>query len=168
MRITYVLPHPELNGGNKVIFQHANLLWENGDEVTILGEGPRPGWMEIRAAWIDYASTAPRLPEQDLVIGTYWTTLRTARRLALGPLAHFCQGYEGGLVHLRPVLGEIEEVYSWRLPTLTVAPHLGELLRQRFGSRALDDFKPRHAECRGIAANARDVVGSRLDRQRPH
>jgi len=31
------------------------------------------------------------------------------------------------------VLGEIEEVYSCRLPTLTVAPHLGELLRQRFG-----------------------------------
>ena len=133
MRITYVLPHPELNGGNKVIFQHADLLRENGDEVTILGEGPRPDWMEIRAAWIDYASTVPRLPEQDLVIGTYWTTLRTARRLSLGPLAHFCQGYEGGLVHLRPVLGEIEEVYSWRLPTLTVAPHLGELLRRRFG-----------------------------------
>src|SRR5206468_2949621 len=93
----------------------------------------RPGWMEIRAAWIDYASTVPRLPEQDLVIGTYWTTLRLGRRLALGPLAHLCQGYEGGLVHLRPVLGEIEEVYSWRLPTLTVAPHLGELLRRRFG-----------------------------------
>ncbi|HEY3566286.1 MAG TPA: glycosyltransferase family 4 protein [Thermoanaerobaculia bacterium] len=133
MRITYVLPHPELNGGNKVIFQHAHLLQENGDEVTILGEGPKPEWMEIRAAWVDYASTVPRLPEQDLVVATYWTTLRTARRLALGPLAHFCQGYEGGLVHLRPVLGEIEEVYSWRVPTLTVAPHLGELLRQRFG-----------------------------------
>jgi len=68
MRITYVLPHPELNGGNKVIFQHANLLQENGDEVTILGEGPRPEWMEIRPAWIDYATTVPRLPEQDLVI----------------------------------------------------------------------------------------------------
>ncbi|HEY2293415.1 MAG TPA: glycosyltransferase family 4 protein [Thermoanaerobaculia bacterium] len=133
MRVTYVLPHPELNGGNKVIFQHANLLRENGDEVTILGAGPKPEWMEIRPAWIDYAATVPRLPEQDLVVATYWTTLRVARRLSLGPLAHFCQGYEGGLAHLRPVLGEIEEVYSWRVPTLTVAPHLGELLRQRFG-----------------------------------
>lgn len=133
MRITYVLPHPELNGGHKVIFQHAHLLQENGDEVTLLGEGPKPDWMAIRPAWVDYASTVPRLPEQDLVVATYWTTLRTARRLALGPLAHFCQGYEGGLAHLRPVLGEIEEVYSWSVPTLTVAPHLSELLRQRFG-----------------------------------
>ncbi len=133
MRIAYVLPDPELNGGNKVIFQHANLLQENGGEVTLLGEGPKPGWMEIRAPWIDYTSTVPRLPGQDLVVATYWTTLRTARRLALGPLAHFCQGYEGGLVHLRPVLAEIEAVYAWNVPTLTVAPHLGELLRQRFG-----------------------------------
>lgn len=133
MRITYVLPNPELNGGNKVIFQHAHLLQEGGYEVTLLGEGSKPEWMEVRPPWIDYASTAPHLPEQDLVVATYWTTLRTARRLAPGPLAHFCQGYEGGLVHLRPVLEEIEAVYSWRVPTLTVAPHLGELLRRRFG-----------------------------------
>jgi len=133
VRIAYVLPDPELNGGNKVIFQHAHLLQEGGHEVTLLGEGPKPEWMAIRPAWIDYAATVPRLPEQDLVVATYWTTLRSARRLSLGPLAHFCQGYEGGLVHLRPVLEEIEAVYSWRVPTLTVAPHLGELLRRRFG-----------------------------------
>ncbi len=133
MRIAYVLPHPELNGGNKVIFQHVRLLQENGDEVTVLGEGPKPDWIEIRAPWADYAAGPPKLREQDLVVATYWTTLPLARRFGLGPLAHFCQGYEGGLVHLRPVLQEIEDVYSWNLPTLTVTPYLGELLRERFG-----------------------------------
>ncbi|HYO15499.1 MAG TPA: glycosyltransferase family 4 protein [Thermoanaerobaculia bacterium] len=133
MRITYVLPRPELGGGNKVIFQHARLLQENGAEVTVLCEGPKPDWIAIDAAYVDSTAGFPKLPEQDLVIATYWTTLPVARRLGLGPLAHFCQGYEGGLVHLRPVLQEIEAVYSWRLPTLTVAPHLGELLRERFG-----------------------------------
>jgi glycosyltransferase involved in cell wall biosynthesis len=89
--------------------------------------------MEIRVPYIDYSGGLPKLPEQDLVIATFWTTLPLARRFGLGPLAHFCQGYEGGLVHLRPVLAEIEAVYSWRLPTLTVSPHLGELVRERFG-----------------------------------
>lgn len=42
MRITYVLPLPELNGGNKVIYQHADLLRANGDEVTVMCEGPKP------------------------------------------------------------------------------------------------------------------------------
>jgi glycosyltransferase involved in cell wall biosynthesis len=135
VRITYVLPRPELGGGNKVIFQHVGLLAENGDEVTVLGEGPRPDWIEIRVPYIDYAAAAgpPRLREQDLVIATYWTTLPLARRFGLGPLAHFCQGYEGGLAHLRPALHEIEAVYSWHLPTLTVAPHLAQLLGERFG-----------------------------------
>jgi L-malate glycosyltransferase len=134
VRVTYVLPRPELGGGNKVIFQHVRLLQENGDEVTVLCEGPKPDWIEIRAPYVDYSGGgAPKLPEQDLVIATYWTTLPLARRFGLGPLAHFCQGYEGGLVHLRPVLAEIEAVYSWPLPALVVAPHLGEFLRERFG-----------------------------------
>src|SRR4029077_13514787 len=134
VRITYVLPRPELGGGNKVIFQHVRLLQENGDEVTVLCEGPKPDWIEIRAPYVDYSGGgAPKLPEQDLVIATYWTTLPLARRFGLGPLAHFCQGYEGGLVHLRPVLAEVGAVYSWPLPALVVAPHLGEFLRERFG-----------------------------------
>lgn len=133
MRISYVLPRPELGGGNKVIFQHVRLLQENGDEVTVLCEGPKPDWIGIGARYVDYTAGLPRLPEQDLVIATYWITLSRARDMDLGPLAHFCQGYEGGLAHLRPALREIEAVYSWPLPTLTVSPHLGEFLRQRFG-----------------------------------
>lgn len=133
MRIAYVLPRPELGGGNKVIFQHVRLLQEAGDQLTVLCDGPKPDWTRIDAAYEDYSAGPLRVRDQDLVIATYWTSLGVARRLDLGPLAHFCQGYEGGLAHLRPVLAEIEAVYSWKLPTLTVAPHLGEFLRERFG-----------------------------------
>jgi len=132
LRIAYVLDYPELGGGPKVVFQHARLLRERGDEVTLLGRGPRPGWIEVPGTYLDL-DASPRLPSQDLVIGTFWSTLPVARDLGVGPLAHFCQGYEGGLVHLRPVLGQIEEVYSWKLPTLTVSPHLDDLLAERFG-----------------------------------
>ena len=133
VRIVYVLPHPELNGGNKVIFQHVALLREGGDEVSVLGLGPQPDWVALDAPYFDYSAADPRLPEQDLVIATYWTTIAAARRLGLGPLAHFCQGYEGGLAHLRPQLPEIEAAYGLPMPTLVVSPHLGEFLRQRFG-----------------------------------
>lgn len=133
MRITYVLPFPELNGGNKVIFQHARMLQEMGHELTILAEAPKPDWIRIDAAYVNTATTVPRLSSQDLVIATYWTTIERSVQLAAGPVAHFCQGYEGGLVHLAPVLPRIEAAYSLRLPTLTVSPHLGELVRARFG-----------------------------------
>ncbi|MES1242292.1 MAG: glycosyltransferase family 4 protein [Acidobacteriota bacterium] len=133
MRIAYVLPFPELNGGNKVIFQHANLLRERGHELTVLAEGPKPDWIRIDAAYVDITVSPPAMPSQDLVIGTYWTSVEAAARLELGPLAHFCQGYEGGLAHLAPWLPRIEAVYSLPLPTLTVSPHLADLLRERFG-----------------------------------
>ena len=133
MRVSYLLPFPELNGGNKVIFQHVRLLRELGHELTVLAAGPKPDWIRIDAAYVDTTAAAPRVPDQDLVIATYWTTIESARQLALGPLAHFCQGYEGGLVHLAPLLPRIEAAYSLRLPTLAVSPHLEELLAARFG-----------------------------------
>lgn len=136
MRIAYVLPYPELNGGNKVIFQHARMLQELGHELTILAEGSKPDWIRIDAAWVNLGAEPPRVPSQDLVIATYWTTIERSRQLALGPLAHFCQGYEGGLVHLAPVLPQIEAAYSLPLPTLTVSPHLADLVRDRFGRGA--------------------------------
>ena len=133
MRIAYVLPFPELNGGNKVILQHAELLAAQGHEVTVIAEGARPAWGGRALPWVDTRTAPPRLPSQDLVVGTYWTTLPVARALGLGPLAHFCQGYEGALPHLRPRLAEIEEVYGWPLPALVVSSHLGDFLRERFG-----------------------------------
>lgn len=136
MRVAYVLPQPELGGGSKVVFQHADLLRAAGLEVTVLGAGPRPGWAALASPYVDYAAGAPRLPSQDLVVGTLWSTLATARAFALGPLAHFCQGYEGGLVHLRPVLAEIEAAYAQPLPTLAVTPHLARFLAERFGREA--------------------------------
>jgi glycosyltransferase involved in cell wall biosynthesis len=133
VRICYVLPRPELGGGNKVIFQHAHLLRELDWEVTTVGEGPAPDWVRLAVPYHDYAAGLPSLPSQDLVVATYFPTLAIAERLALGPLAHFCQGYEGGLEHLFPRREEIEAVYRQRVPTLTVSPHLGMFLAERFG-----------------------------------
>ncbi len=137
MRITYVLPFPELNGGNKVIFQHVRMLQELGHDLTVLAEGPKPDWIPIDAAWEDYSASLPRARDTDLAVATYWTTIPLARRLEIGPLAHFCQGYEGGLEHLAPQLAEIEGAYSLKLPTMTVSPHLGDLLRSRFGRESV-------------------------------
>ena len=101
-RIVYLsYPATEISGGIKVIFQHASLLGAAGHQVTVLAEGERPSWTELAAGYHDLRRGRPSLPRQDLVIATYWTTLATARALDLGPLAHFCQGYEGGLALLK-------------------------------------------------------------------
>jgi hypothetical protein len=133
MRVCYVLPRPELGGGNKVVVQQAHLLRSLGWEVTILGDGAAPSWIRLEVPYFDYQTSASGLRTQDLVVATFWTTLAVGDRLGIGPLAHFCQGYEGGLRHLRPQLADIDAAYARRLPTLTVAPHLAALLATRFG-----------------------------------
>ena len=44
MKITYILDRPELGGGVKVVFQHAQLLLAQGYQVTVLGRGAKPDW----------------------------------------------------------------------------------------------------------------------------
>lgn len=133
MRVSYVLDQPTLGGGTKVVAQHATLLCEAGAEVTVIARGPRPDWLPFHGPWIDAGSEAPRLPTQDLVIATYWTTLSLATRWAVGPVAHFCQGYEGRLGYLRAEWPAIDAAYATIVPTLTVTPDLAAFLAQRFG-----------------------------------
>jgi glycosyltransferase involved in cell wall biosynthesis len=149
VKIAYVLSYPELSGGVKVVFQHARLLKLQGHDVTVLGLGSKPDWLEVQVNYIDYSQGQPRVGQQDLVIATYFTTIAVAEAMDLGPVAHFCQGYEGDFVHLAKIRPEIEAAYSRPLPTLTVSPHLVQLLSQRFGRAArvvsppIDDtFRP--------------------------
>jgi glycosyltransferase involved in cell wall biosynthesis len=132
VRVTYVLPQPELGGGNKVAAQHASLLRASGVDVTMIADGPRPRWLPYEGRYIDRDAGPVRLPTQDVMIATFWTTVAVAESLQCGPVAHFCQGYEGFHEHLRPQWPDIEATYRSPRPMLTVTPHLGRLLAERF------------------------------------
>ncbi len=135
--IAYVLAQPELNGGHKVALEHAELLLGMGWDVQVFAEGARPNWSPFHGVWIDLTSAVPSAEKRDLVIATYWTTIARALALDVGPVAHFCQGYEGDLEHLAPRRAEIEAAYSLDLPTLCVSPHLARFVEARFGRRAV-------------------------------
>jgi glycosyltransferase involved in cell wall biosynthesis len=136
MKILYVLDRPELGGGVKVVFQHAGLLLRDGHEVTIFGRGPRPSWIDFAGTYVPYDESPLPAGPQDLVIATFWTTIAIAEALGAGPVVHFCQGYEGDLVHLSAQRPAIEAAYRRRLPSFVVTPHLADLLRRRFGRQS--------------------------------
>lgn len=89
MNISYVLGYPELGGGTKVVFQHAELLHDLGHTVTILGIGTSPTWIAFSGHYIDYSGGLPSLPYQDLIIATYWTTIEISEELQAGSVVHF-------------------------------------------------------------------------------
>ncbi len=132
MNITYILGYPELGGGVKVVFQHAELLHKLGHNVTILGVGNSPSWITFSGQYINYSAGLPSLLHQDLIIATYWTTIEIALKLQSESVIHFCQGYEGNFEHLINSISAIEDAYRKKLPTFVVQPILGDYIAQRF------------------------------------
>lgn len=140
MRIAYIIEEPQLCGGVKVVFQHARLLMVAGHSVTVFGRGAFPEWANFWGDYVDYVSgsLSEHVPYRfDLVVATYYPTIERALFADIGPVVHFCQGYEGSLEHLQPFLKEIERAYSYPIPSFVVSPHLGHFLERRFGRECM-------------------------------
>jgi glycosyltransferase involved in cell wall biosynthesis len=132
-RVHYLLESSGLFGGVKVVLAQAELLTARGHEVTIVGREPAPDWYPLQSSFV--RSDPLRrgdMPAPDVVVATFWTTIEPALRFG-SPVVHYCQGYEGLHGRERSEQAEIERVYARRLPAMVSSPHLGELLRDRFG-----------------------------------
>lgn len=138
MRITWLLEDAsQIWGGVKVALEDANWLHRRGHEVTVLSRSGPPAWMQLECAFRQVQDFRPEhLPDADVVIGTFWTTVPWAA--AAGPgkgvAVHYCQGFEGDAAENAPLRDRIESVY--RLPGVrhvTISSNLTRLLHNRFG-----------------------------------
>lgn len=133
LRINYLLEDTALYGGVKVVLHHAELLRRAGHRVTVVSRGPRPTWYPTGDGFCSVPGfTADTVPQADLHVATFWTTVAAARTLPTGQAVHFCQGFEAALEHNRDDHPRILECYSEVMPTWTVSPHLATLVRARF------------------------------------
>jgi len=133
LRITYLFESTELWGGTKVALEQAEALSDAGYRVTILSKDAGPSWYNFRLPVIEVPNfDALTIPESDIIVGTYWPTVKAAVESGKGTVVHLCQGYEGDYKELREQKPAIDEVYSYKIPKLTVSPHLDRFLRDRF------------------------------------
>ena len=141
MRITYLLEvADQLWGGVKVALEDANWLSRRGHTVTVVSRSGPPAWMQLDCAFSQVEDfRTEHLPDGDVVIGTFWTTVPWAASAgpSKGAPVHFCQGYEGD----NPAFGAARDriAAAYRLPGMhhvTVSPHLTSLLCDRFGIEA--------------------------------
>jgi len=136
LKITYLFESTTLWGGNKVGLEQAEALSDSGHKVTILSKDAGPAWYPVRLPVIQADRfDAAVIPESDIIVGTYWPTVKAAYESGHGTAVHLCQGYEGDYKELSHVKQEIDEVYSYKIPKLTVSLHLNELLKERFNAK---------------------------------
>ena len=109
-------------------------------------------WRATRAEWQHVESFDEIDPAAfDFVIGTFWTTLEPAYRLAGERAVHLCQGYEGSFTGYSHLKEQIDDAYALPIPKITVSPHLVDVCR-RFTDDATwigqivdDEFYQAHA-----------------------
>lgn len=133
LKITYLFESTELWGGNKVALEQAELLSDAGYRITILSKDAGPTWYPLTLPVTQVANfDATTIPDSDIVVGTFWPTVKAAYKAGKGIPVHLCQGYEAANKELMPQKDAIDEVYSYRIPKLTVSPHLDTFLKERF------------------------------------
>lgn len=135
MKIAYLLESTTLWGGTKVALEQAEALSEAGHEVTILSKDAGPSWYPLRLPVLFVSEfSESTIPQSDVIVGTYWPTVKAAVESKRGTVVHLCQGYEGDYAELQNIKDAIDEVYAYEIPKLTVSPHLGDFLGKRFGA----------------------------------
>lgn len=137
LRIAYLLEDTPLFGGVKVILRQANLLARRGHRVVVVSPGPAPDWFSLEAEFRRTSGLdATDLPDADVTVASYWTTIPRAIAGARGEVVHYCQGFEASYTHNASEHPSILEAYRAPLPAMAVSPHLARLLRERFSRPA--------------------------------
>lgn len=153
LRITFVLPHLSLSGGDKITFTFANGLAEKGHEVTVVhGRLPSPKARLARLIFPNagnvhlpgpkvrlVAASGPSaelpkfLPDAEVLIASWWETVESISKApsSKGRLIHHVQGHE-----VFPYLpARSASVYRLDCPKIAASRWLLDILTNSYGAR---------------------------------
>lgn len=159
VRITFVLPQLDLSGGIRVISIYADQLRRKGHQVAAVSvRRPRPSLRDVarsilkKRRWPDFRPYHPShmdnlaidlcrlnhsgpvtdadVPDADVVIGTWWETVRWVEKLSpsKGAKVHFVQGYDiyGGVPE------EVDATYQLPIPKIVISGWMRDLITEKF------------------------------------
>lgn len=136
MRITYVTQDTDLWGGIGVVFQQLELLSEAGHDAFLTTPAGKPDWYDLKVPLHRIERLdASLIPSADIIVATSWRTIKPVVDSGKGIPVHLCQGYEGAYKELLHSKAVIDEGYSYKIPKLTVSPHLDKLLIDGFHAK---------------------------------
>jgi len=134
LKISYLLETTDLSGGVRVVFDQVRALGKLGHQVTVLARRGNHQWYpyDVPIRYLpDWASPINETP--DVLIGTFWTTIDPALRMNASRVVHLCQGCEWTMPEYAPIRNQIEAVYAYPIPKITVGEWLSRQITDKFG-----------------------------------
>lgn len=134
--VIYLLASDSPSGGVKVVFEHANRLRDRGYDVKIYcnKNETKTNWFDVYVPII-YFSNYSEIPECDIAIGTYFTTLQVLQKIRALVKIHLCQGYEVSLYDPSkdlPLILTIQDDYRRIKEKIVVSKWLKEIIDCEF------------------------------------
>lgn len=136
MKLCYLLESTELSGGVRIAFDQARALQSRGHHVLVRALSGDHSWYPHKIA-IDYVSDLSSdfrdNQTPDIIIATFWTTVKAAIKLKSKLTFHLCQGYEGSFMEYAALRTNIEAVYRLPIAKITIGEWLSDILKENFG-----------------------------------
>lgn len=131
--LQFILPTSDLHGGIRLPIEIAQWLEETGWSPRLVGPGPRPEWHEMTVPWLPLNPLdETTIPEADVTIATFYTTVEPALRSGSPHVFHLCQGFEGLHPEYAAIRGVIDKAYRAAIPKLIVSQHLEAILKDHY------------------------------------
>jgi glycosyltransferase involved in cell wall biosynthesis len=133
--IIYLLASNEPCGGVKIVFEHANRLKSRGYNVSIWCNVNVPtSWFDLIVP-IHFFKDYTEIPQTDIAIGTYFSTLDVLQKIKAKIKIHLCQGYEVLIYDQQndsTIISTIENCYRKIKDKIVVSKYLKTLIDEKF------------------------------------
>lgn len=137
LSIIFLLASDSPCGGVKIVFEYANRLKDRGYNVKIYCENQyHQKWFNLFVP-IYYYKEITEIPECDIAIGTYFTTLKNLQEVKSTLKIHFCQGYEALIYDEKKsveknLIKSIEDNYTKIKDKIVISSWLKEMLDPKY------------------------------------
>jgi len=158
MRVCFVLMNPSISGGNRVLFEVANRLFERGHDIELF-TNKRQEWFGLKApltVYRNFDELINKIPENDVITATFcWTAYPVdAVKGRKGIPAYYCQHYEPYFFLEPQRKKKAAETYDLPLNLIANSPWLQKVLKEKHGRESFlvvpgvdtDVFYPREVE----------------------
>lgn len=139
-KIVFILPGVGISGGIAVVAKHANMLQEDGHDVTLFNVGIEGvlNWYPDNKVPVVSASDDRRylLDRTDLLFATGWSTADWLSRIDAKRMLYFVQSDERRFVNDSALKKKIEQSYRTKCEFLTEARWIQQMLAEEFGHRS--------------------------------
>ena len=131
LNIVYLLASDSATGGVKVVFEQANRLKARGHNVKIIcSQRESSNWFDVHVPII--YEKLDNVPNCDIAIGTYFTTLPYLKKIKARVKIHLCQGYEALLHSDQGLINVIKSNYAMIKNKIVVSPWLKQILDKEY------------------------------------